>query len=135
MLTYGDGLSNIDLQAAAKEHSRYGRVATISAVHPAGRFGALAIEPDGRIHSFHEKPRVEDAYVNGGFMLCEPSVFDYLPDDPTCAFEREPIERLVSAGQLHSFRHEGWWQPMDTYQETQYLNQLWASGKAPWKVW
>lgn len=135
LLTYGDGLSNIDIHAALAEHTRYGRAATISAVHPAGRFGALAIEADGRIHSFHEKPRVEDAYVNGGYMICEPRVFDYLPDDPSCAFEREPISQLVAKGQLHSFRHEGWWQPMDTYQETQYLNQLWASGTAPWKVW
>ncbi|MGE3308325.1 MAG: glucose-1-phosphate cytidylyltransferase [Limisphaerales bacterium] len=135
LLTYGDGLSTIDLNAAINEHARFGRKVTISAVHPSGRFGALTLGKDGQIHTFQEKPRAEVGYVNGGYMVCEPGVFDYLPDDPTCAFEREPIRRLVDDGQLHSFRHEGWWQPMDTYQESQHLNQLWESGTAPWKVW
>jgi glucose-1-phosphate cytidylyltransferase len=78
---------------------------------------------------------MEEAYVNGGYMVCDPRVFDFIPDDPTCSFEREPINRLVAAGQLHSYQHDGWWQPMDTYQESQHLNALWASGKAPWKAW
>lgn len=135
LLTYGDGLSNIDLHALVAEHQRVGRVMTLSAVHPAGRFGALAIDDDGRIHTFQEKPRVEAAFVNGGYMICHPRLFDYLPDDPSCALEREPVSRLVADGQLHSYQHEGWWQPMDTYQEMTHLNALWAAGKAPWKVW
>lgn len=134
LLTYGDGLSDVDLDALVAEHRRAGRVVTVTAVHPAGRFGALSLDDDGRIHTFQEKPQVEAAYVNGGYMVCEPRLFDYLPED-NVAFEREPIARLVADGQLHSYKHEGWWQPMDTYQETQYLNRLWAGGRAPWKRW
>ncbi len=104
-------------------------------MHPAGRFGALKVEESGAIHTFVEKPQVEEAYVNGGYMVCEYGVFDYLPDDPKLAFEYVAIPNLVRDGQLQSYRHEGFWQPMDTYQEAQYLNQLWKDGKAPWKVW
>ena len=104
-------------------------------MHPAGRFGSLIIEPDGYIRTFVEKPQMEEAYVNGGYMVCDYGVFDYLTDDPGVMFEREPIARLVKDGEMHSYRHEGFWQPMDTYQEMQYLNQLWQDGKAPWKVW
>jgi glucose-1-phosphate cytidylyltransferase len=135
LLTYGDGLSNIDVAASIAEHQQERRVLTISAVHPAGRFGALNVEPSGRILSFHEKPQMEAAYVNGGYMVCQDSLFDYIPNDPSVSLEREPMNRLVAEGQLHSFRHNGWWQPMDTFQETQYLNQLWNEGQAPWKVW
>ena len=135
LLTYGDGLSDINIAAAIKEHRRVGKVCTISAVHPAGRFGALKIQEDGSICTFVEKPQVEETYVNGGYMVCGYRLFDYLTDDPKVMFEREPIVNLVRDGQLHSFKHEGFWQPMDTYQETQYLNGLWDDGKAPWKVW
>ena len=135
LFTYGDGLSNIDINASIAAHQRSGKICTISAVHPAGRFGALMVDEDGSIHTFVEKPQVEEAFVNGGYMVCDYRVFQYLPDDPALMFEREPINGLVRDGQLHSYRHEGFWQPMDTYQETQYLNQLWAAGKAPWKVW
>ncbi len=135
LFTYGDGLSSIDIAATVKEHKRSGKACTISAVHPAGRFGALKVEETGAIHTFVEKPQVEEAYVNGGYMVCDYRVFRYLGDDPGMMFEREPIMKLVQDGQLHSYRHEGFWQPMDTYQETQYLNRLWNEGKAPWKVW
>ena len=135
LFTYGDGLSNIDINASIKEHKRSGKSCTISAVHPSGRFGALIIEQEGTIHEFAEKPPMEAAYVNGGYMVCDHRVFKHLPDDPSVMFEREPISSMVRKGQLHSYRHEGFWQPMDTYQETQYLNKLWNEGKAPWKVW
>ncbi len=135
LFTYGDGLSNIDINASIKEHKRSGKTCTISAVHPSGRFGALIVEPDGGIHEFAEKPQMERAYVNGGYMVCDYRVFKHLPDDPAVMFEREPISSMVRQGQLHSYRHEGFWQPMDTYQEMQYLNKLWHEGKAPWKVW
>lgn len=134
LFTYGDGLSNIDINASIKEHKRSKKTCTISAVHPAGRFGELVVEPDGAIHEFAEKPQMERAYVNGGFMICDHRIFKHLPDDPNVMFEREPIESLVRQGELHSYRHEGFWQPMDTYQESQYLNKLWNEGKAPWKV-
>jgi glucose-1-phosphate cytidylyltransferase len=85
--------------------------------------------------TFQEKPQVDSTYVNGGYMVCDYRLFDYLPDDPGTMFEREPISRLVKDGQMHSYRHDGFWQPMDTYQENQHLNRVWAEGKAPWKVW
>jgi glucose-1-phosphate cytidylyltransferase len=135
MLTYGDGLATIDIKALVAAHKQSGKVCTLSAVHPAGRFGALRIEGDGRIQTFSEKPQFEDAHVNGGYMVCEHRMFDYLPDDPAVMLERQPMEKLVRDGQLNAYQHEGFWQPMDTYQETQHLNQLWADGKAPWKVW
>ena len=135
LFTYGDGLSDIDINATIAEHKRFKKTCTISAVHPAGRFGSLNIETDGSIRTFVEKPQVEQAYVNGGYMVCDSKILNYLPDDPSVMFEREPIAKLVAKGQLRSFRHEGFWQPMDTYQETQYLNRLWDEGKAPWKVW
>jgi len=135
LFTYGDGLSNIDIGASIKEHERAGKTCTIAAVHPTGRFGALIIESNGRINEFAEKPPMERAYVNGGYMVCDYRVFSHLPDNPSVMFEREPIASMLREGQLHSYRHEGFWQPMDTYQELQYLNKLWNEGKAPWKVW
>ena len=134
MLTYGDGVAAIDLQALVGSHRAAGKLCTLSAVHPAGRFGALRIEEDGGISSFEEKPQFERSLINGGFMVCEPGVFDYLPDDPGEMFERGPMSRLVADGQVNAYRHEGFWQPMDTYQEWQHLNRLWEQG-APWKCW
>lgn len=124
LLTYGDGLSNIDINATIQAHRRSKKICSVSAVHPAGRFGALNIEDDGSIHTFVEKPQVEQAFVNGGYMVCDHNIFNYLTDDPAVMFEREPIAKIVADGQLHSYRHEGFWQPMDTYQEMQYLNRL-----------
>jgi glucose-1-phosphate cytidylyltransferase len=135
LLTYGDGLSNIDINDTVESHRVSGKACTVSAVHPAGRFGALRIEEDGSIHSFQEKPQLEEAYVNGGYMVCSPKLFDYLPADRDVMLEREPMDQLVRDGQLNAYRHEGFWQPMDTYQETQYLNKVWSDGNAPWKVW
>lgn len=135
LLTYGDGLSTIDIQATIAAHELAKKTCTISAVHPAGRFGSLRIEDNGKIHAFSEKPQFEDAFVNGGYMVCDYGLFEYLPNDPNMMLERTPMENLVRDSQLHAYRHEGFWQPMDTYQESQYLNQLWAEGKAPWKVW
>lgn len=135
LLTYGDGLSTIDINASIAEHTKAGRALTVSAVHPAGRFGSLSIDDEGRIHTFQEKPQMETAYVNGGYMVCDPRLIEYLPDDPGVMLERQPMDALLSDEQLHSFRHEGWWQPMDTYQEMLYLDRLWSENKAPWKVW
>jgi glucose-1-phosphate cytidylyltransferase len=135
LLTYGDGVATVDINAAIRAHRAAGKVCTITAVHPAGRFGAIQIAEDGGIHQFSEKPQFEESYVNGGYMVCEHRLFDYLPDDPGVMLERAPMDALVRDGQLNAHKHEGFWQPMDTYQETQYLNQLWSSGKAPWKVW
>lgn len=135
LLTYGDGLATIDINASIAAHKTSGKVCTLSAVHPAGRFGALRIEDDGRIQTFNEKSQFEDTHVNGGYMVCSHRFFDYLPNDPGVMLEYKPMDNLVRDGQLNAYRHEGFWQPMDTYQEAQYLNQLWNTGKAPWKVW
>lgn len=132
MMTYGDGLANIDMKALVECHKAAGRILTLSAVHPAGRFGALRVTPDGSVHSFQEKPKSESFYVNGGYMVCDYRIFEYLNNDADLIFERTPIETLVQDSQLNSFAHEGFWQPMDTYQEMQYLNELWTDGKAPW---
>lgn len=135
LLTYGDGLSTIDINRCIENHRASGKVCTISAVHPAGRFGSLRLEAGGAIRCFNEKPQFEESYINGGYMVCDHRMFDYLPNDPKMMLERKPMDDLVNDKQLNSFRHEGFWQPMDTYQETQFLNDLWATGKAPWKVW
>jgi len=135
LLTYGDGLATIDVNASIAAHRASNKTCTITAVHPAGRFGSLQLDSANRIHAFSEKPQFEEAYVNGGYMVCEHRFFDYLPDDPGIMLEREPMDHLVRDHQLNAYRHEGFWQPMDTYQETQYLNKLWAEGHAPWKVW
>lgn len=135
LLTYGDGLATIDINASIAAHEAAGKVCTISAVHPAGRFGAMRLGDDDSIHTFTEKPQFEDAYVNGGYMVCSHRFFDYLPSDPSVMLERQPMDALVKEGQLHAFKHEGFWQPMDTYQEMQHLNQMWAEGRAPWKIW
>lgn len=133
MLTYGDGLSNINMEQLVESHKQTGKVLTMSAVHPAGRFGWLKISPDGAAEKFHEKAAQEADYVNGGFMVADYRLFEYLkPCSEKEMFERAPVDALMRDSQLHCFRHEGFWQPMDTYQESQYLNGLWNEGKAPW---
>jgi glucose-1-phosphate cytidylyltransferase len=135
LLTYGDGLATIDINASIAAHKASGKACTISAVHPAGRFGALRMKNNGAIQAFSEKPQFEEAYVNGGYMVCSSRLFTYLPNDPTVMLEQAPMTNLVRDDQLNAYKHEGFWQPMDTYQETQYLNNLWAERRAPWKVW
>ena len=135
LLTYGDGVATIDIDASIAAHRAAKKTCTISAVHPSGRFGALQIRADGVINVFSEKPQYEDAYINGGFMVCDYRMFDYLTDDPNMMLERKPMEDLVRDGQLNAYKHEGFWQPMDTYQEYLRLNKLWTDGNAPWKVW
>lgn len=131
--TYGDGVSNVDLKALVAFHKAHGRKATLTAVQPPGRFGAIDLKGDAVIR-FHEKPHGEGSWVNGGFFVLEPSVIDYLTDDETI-FERDPLERLASEGELRGFRHQGFWQPMDTLRDKQLLDDLWARGEAPWKTW
>lgn len=131
-LTYGDGVGNIDLGALLAQHRRSGAVCTLTAVHPPGRFGEVRLQADGLVESFNEKPQTEAGYINGGFMVCEPALFDYLPDDPGCMLEQEPLRRLAAERRLSAYRHEGFWQPMDTYQEFALLNRLWTEGRAPW---
>jgi glucose-1-phosphate cytidylyltransferase len=131
--TYGDGVSDVDISASIAYHRRHGKAATLTATYPPGRFGALDIR-DGRVHSFTEKPRGDGALINGGFFVLSPKVLSYLEDDAT-VWEREPLQRLAEDGELMSYQHDGFWQPMDTLRDRVYLEELWASGKAPWKQW
>jgi glucose-1-phosphate cytidylyltransferase len=133
MVTYGDGLGNVDLCRLLSFHRAHGRIATVTAVHPPARFGALELEGD-RVREFSEKPQAGEGWINGGFLVFEPAIFDYLSGDDT-VLERETLERLAEDGELMAFRHDGFWQPMDTLREKQYLDGLWNTGKAPWKIW
>jgi glucose-1-phosphate cytidylyltransferase len=133
MLTYGDGVGDVDIGGLVEFHRAHGRIATVTAVRPPSRFGALDLDGD-RVRRFSEKPQTDAGWINGGFFVFEPAVFDLLDDDATI-LERGPLEALASRGELVAFRHEGFWQPMDTLREKQLLEQLWTSGKAPWKVW
>jgi glucose-1-phosphate cytidylyltransferase len=134
LLTYGDGVSNVDIAALVDFHRKSGRVATLTAVQPLGRFGALAIDQTDGVERFAEKPLGDGDWINGGFFVMEPGIFDRLDDDATI-LEREPLESLAAEGQLGAFRHRGFWQPMDTLRDKRHLEELWDSGTAPWKVW
>ncbi|HHQ4683433.1 TPA: glucose-1-phosphate cytidylyltransferase [Aeromonas veronii] len=131
--TYGDGVADIDIKALLNHHQRAARVATVTAIQPPGRYGALNIN-DGRVNNFQEKPAGDGAWVNGGFFVLEPRIFDYLTDDMT-SFEGEPLFSLAQEGQLSAYQHSGFWQAMDTLREKNYLEELWQSGSAPWRVW
>lgn len=133
LCTYGDGVADIDVTALLKFHRSHGRLATVTAVHPTARFGALDLDGD-RVKTFAEKPQSSAGWINGGFFVFEPGVLDYIDGDANM-LEREPLERIAAAGQLMCFKHEGFWQPMDTLREKNLLHSLWESGKAPWKVW
>lgn len=132
-LTYGDGVSDLDIAASIDYHRSHGKAATVTATYPPGRFGALDIR-DGAIRSFMEKPRGDGGMINGGFFVLSPRVFDYLADDTT-VWEQQPLQGLASDGELMAFEHAGFWQPMDTLRDKMYLEDLWTSAKAPWKVW
>ncbi len=133
--TYGDGVSNVDIVQLLEFHRQQGKLATLTAVQPPGRFGALLLEAgQDEVSSFHEKPTGSGAWINGGFFVLEPEVIDYIDGDGT-TWEREPLERLADAGQLSAYRHTGFWQPMDTLKDKKTLESLWESGEAPWKIW
>ena len=131
--TYGDGVADIDIRALVAFHRQQGRLATLTAVQPPGRYGALVIE-DGRVGHFEEKPRGDNSWINGGFFVLSPKVLDYIAGDAT-HWEREPLERLAVERQLSAYEHRGFWQPMDTLRDKNQLEQLWDSGAAPWKMW
>lgn len=132
-MTYGDGLSDVDIGKVIAFHKASRRSATVTAVRPPGRFGALDIS-GGVVTGFREKPLGDGAWINGGFFVLEPSVIDLIPGDET-VWEREPMEQLATSGQLAAYHHEGFWQPMDTLRDRNHLQSLWESGHAPWKKW
>jgi glucose-1-phosphate cytidylyltransferase len=133
MVTYGDGVADIDLRALVAFHRAHGRLATVTAVHPASRFGSLVLSGDV-VRSFSEKPQTGEGWINGGFFVFEPGVFDYLTGDAT-VLERDPLERLAADGQLRAYRHPGFWQPLDTMRDKHLLERLWAGGTPPWRTW
>ena len=133
MMTYGDGVANIDINKLLAFHRSHGKQATVTAVHPPSRFGGLAFDGD-TVVDFAEKPQLREGWINGGFFVLEPGVFDYIDGDEII-FEREPMERLARDGELMGYRHDAFWQPMDTLREVRLLRRLWDEGNAPWKVW
>jgi glucose-1-phosphate cytidylyltransferase len=134
MLTYGDGVSNVDLQELAAFHAGHGKLATLTAVQLPQPFGILELAADNRVTSFREKQQQDAPLINGGFMVLEPGIFDYLADDTT-VLEKKPLEQLAAQGQLMAYKHAGFWQCMDDVRQKVQLEKLWATGKAPWQVW
>lgn len=132
--TYGDGVSDVDITKLINYHQQQGVIATITAVQPPGRYGALNVDTQGLVTSFQEKPQGDGNWINGGYFVLEPGIFDFIPDDQT-SWETEPLRELVGKQQLAAFHHAGFWHPMDTLRDKKYLESLWNSGQAPWKVW
>ena len=131
--TYGDGIADIDINALLEFHKSHGKIATMTAAQPSSRFGVLELGPDGSVTNFKEKPKT-DGWVNIGYFVFEPAIFEFLEDDST-VLEQEPLKKLAQLNQIAAFKHGGFWEPMDTYREAVMLNQLWDSGKAPWRSW
>ena len=133
MLTYGDGVADVDIRALLKFHQTHGKLATVTTVRPPARFGGIVFDGD-RVAEFTEKPQTGEGWINGGFFVLDRRVLPYIDGDATL-WEREPMERLAADGQLMAYRHDGFWQPMDTLRERKLLEDLWAAGNAPWKCW
>ena len=133
-MTYGDGVSDVNIKKLLEFHKSHGKLATMSAVKPDSRFGVLDLSEDSMVNAFREKSSVDSGYINAGFMVLDPKVLDYVKDD-TIMFEREPMEQLAAEGQLMCYKHDGFWQCMDTMRDKERLEKLWAEKRAPWKVW
>ncbi len=136
MLTYGDGLSDVNIADLLAFHRSHARKATVTVVQPSGRFGSIRFDEqiESRVNAFREKPKGDGAWINGGFFICEPGVLDYLQDDQTI-WERKPLEQLAAEGELMAYRHPGFWKPMDTLREKREFEELWTTGRAQWKIW
>lgn len=136
MLTYGDGVSNVDLHALQRQHEQSGKIVTLTGIQPGGRFGVLDLGEDGTdIIGFREKAKEDGGWINGGFMVMQPEVFSYLQDDESCALEGQPMQRLAKEGNLGIYKHNDFWQCMDTQRDRNRLEALWSSEQAPWKIW
>ena len=134
MLTYGDGVSDVNIKQLVHFHQSHGKKATVTAVQPSGRFGAMSLSGDGTVLDFKEKPKGDGGWINGGFFIFEPEIFDYLDGDHSI-LEKEPLEKLAQEGQLQAYKHNGFWYAMDTLRDRNHLEQLWKTEKAPWKLW
>ncbi len=136
MLTYGDGVGNVDIAALVDFHKRHGKALTMTTVQPEGRFGGVEFAEDGtNVKAFVEKPKGDGRWINAGFFVCQPGVFDYITEGDKTIFERAPLENLARDGQLYAYKHRGFWKPMDTLRDNKQLNQMWNENKALWKVW
>lgn len=135
MLTYGDGVANVNIDELVQSHEKHGKSITMTAVQPEGRFGSLKFIGDEQIASFQEKPKGDGSWINGGFFVCEPNVFEYLNDGDATIFERSPLENMAKDGELFSYKHYGFWKPMDTLRDNKSLNEMWQNGQADWKIW
>jgi glucose-1-phosphate cytidylyltransferase len=134
MMTYGDGVADINIHELVSHHQRSRALATVTAIQPSGRFGSLDLSPTNQVLGFEEKPKGDGSWINGGFFVLEPGVFDYIEGDQS-VFEEGPLENLAKNSQLTAFKHQKFWQPMDSMRDKNRLNELWDAGKAPWKVW
>lgn len=134
LLTYGDGVADVNINHLVEYHKKHGKLATVTSIQPVGRFGALALDSENLVHGFKEKPKGDGSWINGGFFVMQPEVLKYISGDTT-VLEQEPLEGLARDNQLVAYKHTGFWQPMDTLRDKNYLDELWRSGNAPWKVW
>jgi len=135
MLTYGDGVGNIDINELLKFHRNHGKYCTVTSVQPSGRFGALNILDDNSVHSFMEKPKGDGIWVNGGYFICEPNIFEFINDGDKTIWEQQPMEQIANKGQMSAYKHTGFWRPMDTLKDKNDLNDMWERNDAPWKIW
>ena len=135
MLTYGDGVSDVNINALLEHHKKSGKYATLTAVQPSGKFGAINLDESGKVLFFHEKPKGDSAWVNGGFFVLEPKIFDYIKEGDTTIWERSPLENLTKDQQLTAYKHDGFWKPMDTLRDKSELEEFWNTNNAAWKLW
>jgi glucose-1-phosphate cytidylyltransferase len=135
MLTYGDGVANIDIEKLLLFHQVHGKAITMTAVQPEGRFGAMELGEGHRVNNFMEKPKGDGSWINGGFFVCEPMIFDYLTEGDQTVWERKPLEEMAKDGELFAYKHYGFWKPMDMLRDKLQLEELWTKGNAPWKIW
>ena len=133
-MTYGDGLSDINISNLIKFHKNQKKYATVTSIKPEGRFGMLDIDDDNNVKSFMEKPRGDGGYINGGFFVLSPKIFNYIDNDSS-VWEKDPLVNITKDNQLNAYKHEGFWKPMDTLRDKYYLSELWREGNPPWKIW
>jgi glucose-1-phosphate cytidylyltransferase len=134
MLTYGDGVADININTLVDFHKKNNKYCTVTAVQPSGRFGLLNINEENQVNSFFEKPKGDGSWINGGYFVCEPQIFDFIDGDET-VWEKNPMERIATEGQMCAFKHQGFWRPMDTLKDKMDLNDMWNQNNAPWKIW
>lgn len=135
MLTYGDGVGDINIKELVSYHKGHGKLFTVTSVQPSGRFGALDLSNENEVRSFLEKPKGDGSWINGGYMVCEPGVFDFIKDGDSTVWEQEPMQNIALSGEMNAFKHYDFWRPMDTLKDKHDLNEMWDTGNSPWKVW